>query len=121
MPLRPTTRTSLETRRRTHRLTIRRIVFKRAGGCCELQHRPDCVAGVLAWDGLRPVEHGHLAPVRGTVPWPKRVRALLVNGPELYAWGCWRCALLGPKRGSGRGKALPAELPKNWSDDYYGN
>ena len=66
---------------------VRLKVYERAGGKCELRLLPDCIKGVLAWDGPTPWSHGHLVHVRS--------RALGGWGEDNLRWGCWRCHLVG--------------------------
>ncbi len=67
---------------------IRLKVYERAGGQCELRLLPDCIRGVLPWDGPDPWSHGHLVHVRSRGAGGKWTL-------ENCRWGCWRCHLVG--------------------------
>jgi hypothetical protein len=84
----------------------RQQAFDRAGGCCQLQYRRDCLGPhtPLAFSGQRHDDHGYL--VRGS----KAAGDL---------WGCWRCVNLPRTR-----LILPTPNPNprpDWSAAYYGN
>lgn len=66
---------------------VRRDVYVRARGYCELGKSPQCIRGRLPWDGLNPWDHGHLVHLVGKG----------AGGPttvENCVWGCWHCHLV---------------------------
>jgi hypothetical protein len=67
---------------------VRRQVYERARGRCELRNLPDCIKGMLPFHGLNPWDHGHLVHLVSEG----------AGGPtnlENCRWGCWRCHLIG--------------------------
>ena len=69
---------------------LRREVYTRSGGHCELNLLPNCVLGVLPWDGATPWDHGHLVHVKS-----KRVHGWHISN---LRWGCAVCHLEGMHR-----------------------
>ena len=66
--------------------SIREQVYERAGGRCELKLVPECIPGVLPFDG--PIMgRGHLCHIGA-----KRRHGTTVAGSK---WGCWPCHLIG--------------------------
>jgi hypothetical protein len=66
---------------------IRKAVYERSGGRCELRLSEDCITGVLAWDGGSSWSHGHLVHLKAR----RRFGTTL----EDSRWGCWHCHLVG--------------------------
>lgn len=99
------------------RKAIRRAVYERGHGECELKLRDDCMAGKLAFDGTTPWDHGHLVHRKSEGSGGK-------TDLENCCWGCWKCHLLGLHRGETRtSKPCPPKIPAGteWTDAYYGN
>lgn len=69
---------------------LRREIFARAGGQCELKLLPGCISGVLAWEGDSPWNHGHLVHIKS-----KRVHGWALSNLK---WGCHICHLEGMHR-----------------------
>lgn len=73
--------------------SIRLEVYRRAQGRCELHNLPDCIPGVLPWDG-GVFQRGHLVHLRSRGAgggWTL----------DNLRWGCWRCHLIGIHQGKG--------------------
>jgi hypothetical protein len=66
---------------------VRLAVFERAKGKCELNLIPECIKGVLPFEGDSPWDHGHLVHIHA-----KRRFGTTVDGCK---WGCWKCHLVG--------------------------
>jgi hypothetical protein len=66
---------------------VRLAVYERAGGRCELHLMPDCIQGILPFEGETPWNHGHLVHIHA-----KRRFGTTVDGCR---WGCWKCHLVG--------------------------
>jgi hypothetical protein len=66
---------------------IRLDVYERCGGRCELNLMPDCIKGILPFEGETPWDHGHLVHVHA-----KRRFGTTVEGCR---WGCHVCHLQG--------------------------
>lgn len=94
----PTARTSREKAKRTE---IRRQVYKRSGGLCELGTHPNCVLGILPFSGSNIDNHGYLIG-----------RSLTLSA---CYWACWRCAVCAPAA-----KPVLPPVPA-WIEAYYGN
>lgn len=75
---------------REEKEALRRQVYDRSGGHCELNLMPNCFVGVLPWDGETPWDHGHLV----------HIKARRVHGWDLsnLRWGCPCCHLDGMHR-----------------------
>jgi len=78
---------------------VRLAVYERAGGRCELGIMPNCIKGILPFDGETPLDHGHLVHMKA-----KRRYGTSV---EICKWGCWPCHLQGLH--NSLGKPVPAK------------
>jgi hypothetical protein len=65
---------------------VRRAVYARAKGRCELNLSAECIPGVLPWDGETAMDHGHMVHIRNKRMWGTSVENCL--------WGCWKCHLI---------------------------
>ena len=68
----------------------RRRVYDRCGGRCELNLMPDCIKGVLPFEGSTPWDHWHLVHKHSK----RRFGWTEAQGNTLLG-GCWRCHLIG--------------------------
>lgn len=69
---------------------LRREVYERSGGKCELNLLPNCINGILAWEGDSPWNHGHLVHIKS-----RRVHGWALSNLK---WGCHVCHLEGMHR-----------------------
>lgn len=69
---------------------LRREVYERCGGRCELDLLPACIKGVLPWEGDTPWDHWHLVHIKS-----KRVHGWHISN---LMGGCPVCHLEGVHR-----------------------
>ncbi len=69
---------------------IRKAVYERCGGRCELHLVPDCIGGVLPPEGQTPWDHWHLVHLHSK----RRFGWTEESGNKLLG-GCWKCHLVG--------------------------
>jgi hypothetical protein len=68
--------------------TLRLAVYERAQGLCELHLLPDCITGVLPFEGDTPWDHGHLVHLKSRGAGGQWTM-------QNCRWGCHVCHLVG--------------------------
>ena len=72
---------------REEKHSIKQAIYDRAGGQCELRLSPQCIRGVLPFDGPDPWSHAHLVHLKSRGAGGDWSAGNLRNG-------CWHCHLV---------------------------
>jgi hypothetical protein len=72
---------------KAEKTSVRRQVYERAGGLCEVKLHSKCIRVVLDWDGDTPWNHGHLVHRKSKGSGGKWTLDNLL-------WGCPNCHLI---------------------------